>query len=105
MSGREYKVFTFSSEGRDNNEILYALTIDVARTCGYSDSLAFLRRYPVIQKLQCQPGEAEMLVEVGRVAGNMKHRMVTIVPIHNVFKLMGARVIKGESFSLSQNSG
>jgi hypothetical protein len=38
-----------------------------------------------------------MLVEVGRVAGNMKHRMVTIVPIHNVFKLMGARVIKGKS--------
>ena len=95
--GREYKIFTFSSEGRDNSEILYALTIDVARTCGYSDSLAFLRRYPVIQKLQCQPGEAEMLVEVGRVAGNMKHRMVTIVPIHNVFKLMGARIIKGTS--------
>lgn len=39
-----------------------------------------------------------MLVEVGRVAGNMKHRMVTIVPIHNVFKLMGARIIKGELF-------
>lgn len=37
-------------------------------------------------------------MEVGKVAGNMKHRMVTIVPIHNVFKLMGARVIKGESF-------
>jgi len=105
MSGREYKVFTFSSEGRDNNEILYALTIDVARTCGYSDSLAFLRRYPVIQKLQCQPGEAEMLVEVGRVAGNMKHRMVTIVPIHNVFKLMGARVIKGEFCSSYPDTG
>ena len=40
-----------------------------------------------------------MLVEVGRVAGNMKHRMVTIVPIHNVFKLMGARIIMGRSFS------
>lgn len=96
MTGREYKVFTFSSEGRDNAERLYGLTIDVARACGYSDSLAFLRRYPVIQKLQCQPGEAEMLIDVGRVSGNMKHRMVTIIPMRNVFKLMGARIVKSE---------
>jgi chromatin structure-remodeling complex protein RSC7 len=38
-----------------------------------------------------------MLIEVGRVAGNMKHRMVTIVPMRNVYKMMGARMIKGMS--------
>jgi hypothetical protein len=36
-----------------------------------------------------------MLIDIGRVTGNLKHRTITMVSMRNVFKLMGARVVKG----------
>ncbi|ORX36579.1 chromatin remodelling complex Rsc7/Swp82 subunit-domain-containing protein [Kockovaella imperatae] len=92
--GREWKVHTFNSPTRRNPDRVYGLTIDVARACGYSDSLAFLRRCPQILKLSCNAEEREMLINIGRVPGNLKNRMVTIVTMRNVYKLMGARLIK-----------
>lgn len=94
LGGREYKLVTFTSPTRKNPNRVYALTIDAARACGYTDSLAFLRRCPQIVKLSCNPEEREMLIEVGRITGNLKHRMVTMVAMRNVFKLMGARLVK-----------
>lgn len=38
-----------------------------------------------------------MLIDIGRVTGNLKHRMVTMVTMRNVYKLMGARVVKSGS--------
>ncbi|RSH87287.1 hypothetical protein EHS25_003196 [Saitozyma podzolica] len=95
LGGREYKLVTFTSPTRRNPNRVYALTIDAARACGYTDSLAFLRRCPQVLKLGCNPDERQMLIDIGRVTGNLKHRMVTMVAVRNVFKLMGARVIKG----------
>lgn len=95
-SGREYKLVTFTSESRRDPAKVYALTIDAARACGYSDSLAFLRRCPTILKLSCNPDERQMLIDIGRVTGNLRHRMVTMVAMRNVYKMMGARVIKSE---------
>ena len=107
--GREYKLVTFKSESRRNPNRVYALTIDAARACGYTDSLAFLRRVPQVSselgspllsvqvlKLACNSEEREMLIQIGRVTGNLKNRMVTMVTMRNIFKLMGARVIKSE---------
>ena len=96
LGEREFRFFTFASDSRKNTEKQYALTIDVARSMGYNDSLAFLRRFPTILKLSCQPAERDFLIENGRVTGNLKHRMVTIVAVKNVYKLLGARTIKGE---------
>ncbi|WOO80124.1 Chromatin structure-remodeling complex subunit RSC7 [Vanrija pseudolonga] len=95
LGGREYKLVTFTSATRKNKERVYALTIDAARACGYTDSLAFLRRCPQIVKLSCDPDERQMLIDIGRITGNLKHRMVTMVAMRNVFKLMGARLVKG----------
>lgn len=95
--GREYKLVTFTSETRRNPERAYALTIDAARACGYGDSLAFLRRCPQVLKLGCNADERQMLIDIGRVTGNLKHRMVTMVAMRNVYKLMGARVVKSGS--------
>ncbi|WVR07114.1 hypothetical protein IAU60_004154 [Kwoniella sp. DSM 27419] len=95
LGGREYKMVTFKSEGRRNPERLYAMTIDAARACGYTDSLAFLRRCPQILKLSCTAEERQQLIDIGRIAGNLKHRQVTMVAVRNVYKLMGARVVKG----------
>ncbi|WVW84005.1 hypothetical protein I302_106030 [Kwoniella bestiolae CBS 10118] len=95
QGGREYKLVTFTSPTRRNPERLYTMTIDAARACGYTDSLAFLRRCPQILKLSCTADERQLLIDIGRIAGNLKHRQVTMVSVRNVFKLMGARVIKG----------
>ncbi|OCF38702.1 hypothetical protein I317_07509 [Kwoniella heveanensis CBS 569] len=94
QGGREYKLVTFASAGRRNPEKLYAMTIDAARACGFTDSLAFLRRYPQILKLSCSPDERELLMNMGRIAGNLKHRQVTMVSVRNVYKLLGAKIIK-----------
>lgn len=82
------------SPTRKNPKKMYALTVDAARACGYSDSLAFLRRCPQIIKLACDAEERQMLIDIGRVTGNLKNRMVTMVSMRNVYKLMGARVVK-----------
>ncbi|WVQ80825.1 hypothetical protein IAT38_002932 [Cryptococcus sp. DSM 104549] len=94
LGGREYKPIVFTSKERRNPERVYALTIDAARACGYSDSLAFLRKYPTILKLSCTMGEREMLIDLGRITGNLKHRQVTMVSMHNVYKVMGAKMVK-----------
>lgn len=94
LGGRTYKLQTFTSKTRKNPNRVYALTIDAARACGYTDSLAFLRRCPQVVKLSCDPTEREMLIEIGRITGNLKHRMVTMVAIRNVYKLMGARLVQ-----------
>jgi chromatin structure-remodeling complex protein RSC7 len=99
QGGREYKLVTFTSASRSSPNRVYALTIDAARACGYTDSLAFLRRCPQIVKLSCADDERQMLIDIGRITGNLKHRMVTMVAMRNVYKLMGARVVKGESES------
>ena len=99
-TGREYKCVTFTSESRRNPDKVYALTIDAARTCGYGDSLAFLRRCPTILKLGCTADERQMLIDIGRVTGNLKHRMVTMVAMRNVYKLMGARIVKSRLIAL-----
>lgn len=41
--------------------------------------------------------ERQMLIDIGRVTGNLKNRMVTMVSMRNVYKLMGARVVKSTS--------
>ncbi|KAK8864469.1 hypothetical protein IAR55_001719 [Kwoniella newhampshirensis] len=94
LGGREYKLVTFTSAERRNPERLYTLTIDAARGCGYTDSLAFLRRCPQILKLSCTLDERSRLIDMGRITGNLKHRQVTMVSVRNVYKLMGARVVK-----------
>ncbi|TYJ54575.1 hypothetical protein B9479_004804 [Cryptococcus floricola] len=94
LGGREYKPVTFTSTERRNPDRLYALTIDAARACGYGDSLAFLRRYPTILKLSCTAGERLKLIDLNRISGNLKHRQVTMVALRNVYKAMGAKVVK-----------
>lgn len=96
-TGREYKLTTFTSEGRRNTSRVYAMTIDAARACGYNDSLAFLRRCPTIIKMACTPEERQLLIDIGRITGNLKYRQITMVSMRNVYKVMGARVVKGET--------
>lgn len=93
--GREYKVWTLKSKDRNDPERLYALSIDVARTVGFADSSFMLRRLPLLVKVSMTPAEKEQAVEAGRVSTSMKYRSVTMIPIRNVYKYLGAKIVKG----------
>lgn len=43
------------------------------------------------------PAEKEQAVEAGRVSNSLKFRNVTMIPIRNVYKYLGAKIVKGES--------
>lgn len=102
--GREYKVWTLKSKDRNDPERLYALSIDVARTVGFADSSFMLRRLPLLVKVQMTASEKEQAVEAGRVSNSLKYRSVTMIPIRNVYKYLGAKIVKGESL-LERRSG
>lgn len=95
--GREYKVWTLKSKDRNDPERLYALSIDVARTVGFADSSFMLRRLPLLVKVSMTTSEKEQAVEAGRVSNSLKFRSVTMIPIRNVYKYLGAKIVKGES--------
>ncbi|KAI3480700.1 hypothetical protein L1887_57179 [Cichorium endivia] len=79
----------------DNEEKVYMLSIDAARSAGYRDSLYFFRRNPQVFKIELLQAEKDKLIEDGRLSGQLKTRNVTMVPARNVYKLHGARFLSG----------
>ncbi|BGO94906.1 hypothetical protein NBRC10512_006169 [Rhodotorula toruloides] len=94
LGGRRWKVHTFTSPLRPNQNKVYILSIDAARAAGFRDSLYFFRRNPTIHKLTCNQQEKDRLIEIGRLSGNLKSRAVTMVAARNVFKVMGATFVQ-----------
>ena len=98
LGEREFSFRTFSSPYREDKEIVYALSIDVARSMGYRDSLYFFRRNPLLIKLSCTDREKVMLIEQGRLSGQLRTRNVTMLVVRNIFKTHGAKSIKDGRF-------
>ncbi|KAJ9091456.1 hypothetical protein QFC19_009098 [Naganishia cerealis] len=94
LGGREYKVWTLTSSDRSDPDRLYALSIDIARTVGFSDSSVMLRRLPMLVKVSMTPPEKEQAIEAGKVSTSMRLRSVTMIPIRNVYKYLGAKIVK-----------
>lgn len=95
LGGRQFGFRTFKSPYRPDREVQYALSIDAARVAGYRDSFYFYRKNPLLIKLNCTDEEKDMLIEEGRLSGHLRSRIVTMVAVRNVYKLHGARIIKG----------
>ncbi|PWN47332.1 hypothetical protein IE53DRAFT_335603 [Violaceomyces palustris] len=95
LGGREYKGYNFTSDLREDPERVYMLSIDAARSAGYRDSLYFFRKNPKIIKITLHQREKDKLIEDGRLSGQLKSRNVTMVAVRNVYKLHGAKFIKG----------
>lgn len=89
---------TFKSPYRADPEVVYALSIDAARASGFRDSLYFFRRNPLLIKISCTDREKVMLIEQGRLSGQLRSRNVTMLGCRNVFKLHGAKVVKRKFF-------
>lgn len=96
-------MWTLKSQTSGDPERLYALSIDVARAVGFADSSFLLRRLPLLVKIQMSDSDKEQAAEAGRITTSMKSRAVTMIPIRNVFKYLGAKIVKG-TFHFSSNS-
>lgn len=96
LGGRDFGFHTFTSSLRPDPEVRYCLSIDAAKIGGYRDSFYFYRNNPLLIKLNCSDLEKDLLIDGGQLSGHLRNRVVTMVAVRNVFKLHGARVIKGE---------
>ncbi|GHJ89039.1 hypothetical protein NliqN6_5441 [Naganishia liquefaciens] len=94
LGGREYKVWTLHSQSEGDPERIYALSIDVARAVGFADSSFLLRRLPLLVKIQMSDADKEQAADAGRITMSMKSRLVTMIPMRNVFKYLGAKIVK-----------
>ncbi|KAJ9092101.1 hypothetical protein QFC21_006967 [Naganishia friedmannii] len=82
------------ADGRLLGDRLYALSIDIARTLGFTDSSVMLRRLPMLVKVSMTPSEKEQAIEAGKVQSSMRLRSVTMIPVRNVYKYLGAKIVK-----------
>jgi chromatin structure-remodeling complex protein RSC7 len=98
LGGREYKFKTFTSPYRADKETQYALSLDVARGAGYRDTLYFFRQNLLLIKLSCTDSEKVMLIEQGLLGAHLQTRNVTMLAVRNVFKTLGAKVVKDGRF-------
>lgn len=95
---REYRVTTFTLPERSNTEKLYMLGIDVAKAAGHTDSSLLARRYHSLVKAYLTDSEKVLLLETGIGSGSnfRNDRPVTIYAARNIYKYMGAAIIKSE---------
>lgn len=98
LGGRQYKVFTFTLPDRENPNKVYMLGIDVAKAAGHTDSSLVARRYQFLYKTYLTEKEKVLLLELGVQGGSNFHngRPSTIYAARNIYKYMGASIIKSE---------
>jgi hypothetical protein len=74
------------------------LGIDVAKAAGHTDSSLLARRYHSLVKAYLTDSEKVLLLETGIGSGSnfRNDRPVTIYAARNIYKYMGAAIIKSE---------
>lgn len=94
VADRIFKANTFLLPNRDPKRV-YMLAIDAARTSGFRDSLYYFRRNPLTWKLNATQPEKDYLIEQGKLGPHLKTRSVTLITARSVFKLHGAKTVRG----------
>ncbi len=95
-TGREFKMFTFTSKDRSSQTRRYALTIEVARACGVFDTATLIRRCPFLHRINLTTSEKEWISREHTVSNLLRFKSVTMIAVRNAFKYQGAKLIKGE---------
>jgi hypothetical protein len=93
LGGREYRVRTFTIEGR--GEKLYMLSTEPARCCGFRDSYLFFTKHPKLYKVLVNDAEKKDLIEREVLPSSYKGRNIGVVVARSVFREFGARIIVG----------
>lgn len=91
--GREYRVRTFTIQGR--GEKLYMLSTEPARCCGFRDSYLFFTKHPKLYKVLVNDAEKKDLIDREILPSSYKGRNIGVVVARSVFREFGARIIVG----------
>ncbi|CAF9907762.1 MAG: hypothetical protein ALECFALPRED_003868 [Alectoria fallacina] len=91
--GREYRVRTFSIEGK--GERLYMLSTEPARCIGFRDSYLFFQKHKQLYKIILAEEAKKDLIERGLIPHSYKGRAIGVVTARSVFREFGAKIIIG----------
>ncbi|KAF6225701.1 hypothetical protein HO133_009701 [Letharia lupina] len=91
--GREYRVRTFSIEGKGDR--LYMLSTEPARCIGFRDSYLFFQKHKQLYKIILAEEAKKDLIERGLIPHSYKGRAIGVVTARSVFREFGARIIIG----------
>lgn len=91
--GRDYRVRTFSIEGKGDR--LYMLSTEPARCVGFRDSYLFFQKHPQLYKIILEEDAKKDLIERALIPHSYKGRAIGVVTARSVFREFGARIIIG----------
>lgn len=91
--GREYRVRTFSIEGKGDR--LYMLSTEPARCIGFRDSYLFFQKHKQLYKIILAEEAKKDLIERGLIPHSYKGRAIGVVTARSVFREFGAKIIIG----------
>ena len=93
QAGREYRVRTFTVQGR--GERLYMLSTEPARCIGFRDSYLFFQKHPLLYKIIIDEDAKRDLIDRELIPHSYKGRAIGVVTARSVFREFGARIIIG----------
>ncbi|KAF9972463.1 hypothetical protein BGZ73_004425 [Actinomortierella ambigua] len=93
LGGREYRCRTFRLPDRGSK--IYMLSMDPARVLGFRDSYLFFLRNPQLKRVNTTIEERQWMIDNGMLMANFKSKLIAVVTARSIFKLFGARIIKG----------
>ncbi|ORY83676.1 chromatin remodelling complex Rsc7/Swp82 subunit-domain-containing protein, partial [Protomyces lactucae-debilis] len=93
FDGREYRVRTFTIQGRGQR--LYMLSTEPARCNGYRDSYLFFIRHKTLHKIQLDEQEKEDLYQRALIPASYRSRQIGVCTARSVFREFGARIVIG----------
>ena len=91
--GREYRVRTFTIQGR--GERLYMLSTEPARCIGFRDSYLFFQKHKQLFKIILMDEEKMDLIDRELMPHSYKGRAIGVVTARSVFREFGAKIIIG----------
>lgn len=94
LGGRQYRVRTFTVNGRGNGR-QYMLSTEPARCMGFRDSYLLFQKHKRLYKIIATDEEKYDLIERHIIPHSYKGRAIGIVTARSVFREFGAKIIVG----------
>jgi len=93
LGGREYRVRTFTIQGRGKR--LYMLSTEPARCTGFRDSYLFFTKHLMLYKIIVDDEEKRDLIDRGIIPHSYKGRAIGVVTARSVFREFGSKIVIG----------
>lgn len=93
LGGRQYRVRTFTIQGRGDR--LYMLSTEPARCTGFRDSYLFFTKHLYLYKIITGDEEKRDLIERQIIPHSYKGRAIGVVTARSVFREFGSKIVIG----------